>query len=223
MLQKVSEENCLFICHDLKLNTSWLLARFLVFWQFVIVLRGRNSTSTSGALLECKISGELMTEEAHLKQFENEPGQVVVTLVFKQFLSYYLGNYKLAAELSDKTQGYDVKYASGDSPAMRYLFFDCLTAFTMLQRKGRRLGNYKWHRRKSKIMKKLASAEKNGNVNVRHMILLLEAEEYSSRKKVIDLQTGRSKFDAAIAAATRAGFMQDSALAVERAGGHSVI
>ena len=170
-----------------------------------------------GALPECKLSGELMTEEAYLKQFENEPGHVVATLVFKQYLSYYLGNYQLAAELSDKTQGYAEKYVSGDSPAMRYLFFDCMTAFTMLRRKGHLLGNRKWRRRKSKCMQKFATWRKKGNSNIHHMFLILEAEEYSLRKKV-DLQLGRSKFDAAIAAAGRAGFMQDSALAIERAG-----
>merc|ERR1719203_1569247 len=66
-------------------------------------------------------------------------------------------------------------------------------------------------------MKKMKALQSKGNLNVHHMMLLLEAEE-CTLKKNIEMDVVRAKFDAAISAASRSGFANDSALANERAG-----
>ena len=75
----------------------------------------------------------------------------------------------------------------------------------------------KWYRRKQKNKGQMLAWSKKGNVNLKHMILLLEAEEYALKKRV-DMQLARSKFDAAIARASQVGDLSDNALGCERAG-----
>ena len=196
--------------------------RALPIWQFVEILIGAESdwdgeNSVSVETSNCELSGSLMNETAYLKQFEEDEGQVCVTFVFKQFLAFYFGNYKLAGKLSDKTQDYDTKHRSGDFLGVRYVFFDCLTALAMLSlQKKRTLSSRKWRKRKARGMKKMATWQRKGNVNINHMLLLLEAEAYGLKRKS-DVEVARGKFDAAISAAARAGFANDNALANERA------
>ncbi len=198
--------------------------RGLPIWQLVIILMGKtNETSTAEAESaaneayqppDCKLVGELISsEEAYLKQFEKDEGQMAVVSVYKQFLAYYLSNVDLAGRLSDKTQGYAQNHSLGNFPGVRHVFFDALTALAMLKmHKGR-----KWRKRASKNKKQMITWQKKGNPNLTHMILLLEAEEYALSRKP-DLQLARSKYDDAISAASRVGFQHDSALGCERAG-----
>ncbi|KAL9182917.1 hypothetical protein ACHAXT_004196 [Thalassiosira profunda] len=189
--------------------------RILPCWQFVLTLTDGTASSDGDYSNSSVLTGEVMNEEDYLDQMKEFPGQVALTLVYKQVLLYLLGDMDEAAKLSDKTHGFTEKYGKALFFGIRYTFFNGLTACVMLQqRKG---SKRKWQKRKKASLKKMVAWKKKGNVNVSHMLALLQAEDYSLQKKM-DVKTARSKYDAAISMAARAGFANDSALANERAG-----
>lgn len=191
--------------------------RILPVWQFVVLL-AQKTAGTDANRTTCELTGELMVEKDHLMKFKDAPGQLDTHYLHKMFLAYYLGNYLLATELSHKLQGFE-KRMPASLYSVRYIFVKALAALAMLHSsKGNPFNkNRKWQKQKSWSMKKLKLFLKKGNVNVHHMLLLLEAENYSLKKNA-DIAQVRQKYDEAISMSTRAGFVNDQALGNERAG-----
>lgn len=131
---------------------------------------------------------------------------------YRMWLAYYFSEYELAGEIAGKSRGY-AKYFGPHHATWRRAFIEGLTAFALARRNKKT--QKKWVRRGRKVKKKMKMWIKAGNVNSLHMLALLEAEDAAIMGKE---NLAHEKFKSAVTLATRHGFLNDSALANERAG-----
>lgn len=124
---------------------------------------------------------------------------------------FILGNLDSAIEFGEKS--WKRLGPSGfNSATPSFLLFSALTALDAWKRRRKR----RHWRMFRKCHKEIAPWVKKGNLNSRHMVLLLDAELAVVKKQKSDHV--RSIFESSISLASRCGFVHHAALASERAG-----
>lgn len=130
-------------------------------------------------------------------------------------LAYYFEDYDRADACSRKTDDF-AQVAGGHPYVYRHAFFSSLTAFVMARKEGagrrQRMGQWRRAVRYARQVQKWSEA---GNVNCLHLTQLLEAERLSFfSSKVLD---AKRMYNSAITTANKNGYLNDKALAHERA------
>jgi predicted ATPase len=175
-------------------------------WQFLLNLMGRSANPSI-------MTGEAMEESTFVQKLTQQKniGALQCFWIYKGQLCYYFNDMKEARRIL-------IEYGkTKDNLKLHlftpiYVFFYGLVSLDLARSTNKR----KHIRTAKKMIKIVEDWVKIGNVNFSHKLLLLKAElealSQSDEKKV------RQAYDRAIAAASRAGFLQDAALGNERAG-----
>jgi hypothetical protein len=180
------------------------LAALLPFWQAILNLMGKSSDPKV-------LSGEAMSQEDVLRVASENDHHVVITIVnsLRMELAYLFHDYESAGTLAENLRDpHDV--FPGFFQICRHYFFECLTSIALAKTTKLR----KWKCHAVKIEKKIRKWAKSGKFNCVHMLCLLEAEMAMLKGKT---KEATASYDEAIALAARSGFVQDRALAHERA------
>eukprot|EP00957_Ditylum_brightwellii_P122320 9327982-Ditylum_brightwellii.AAC.1 len=125
--------------------------------------------------------------------------------------AYIFGKYELAADLALKRQEVENKMSRSTRHYGVTDFYDGLTFLAM----AHKTNSSNWGFLASKAMVKIERYVQNGNINCEHRLLLFQAETKSLLGHVKDAS---SDYDLAIAAAEKHGFINEHAIANERAG-----
>ena len=98
---------------------------------------------------------------------------------------------------------------------VRAALFEGLTCFGMASAASKSKESKKWHQKGLAHFHRMKAWVSAGNINCVHYLGLLEAEHVVSKGK---LDLAKEKYQDSISVAKRNGFVQDAALAHERAG-----
>lgn len=160
----------------------------------------------------CWIGEEMKRPSFELKN--TNAGALFWRYVTRLQVAYYLGEidlgYRLVQHLEVVLQ-HDVAYMA----VVYALFFRALASLAMYRKYPKRMYSVKAR----KLLRQMrARVEKGKDVEILHKYYILEADVNAT----LGLARGKEKamFDKAISTATRAGFVQDGALANELAGAH---
>jgi hypothetical protein len=164
------------------------------------------------------LDGEVMREESMLQFAAETNNSFLAQMVYQQkaVLAIYYNDFNAAGEMASQLWA-----KSGDLvgsctfTAGATSFYFALSALGMCHRA--KPGKYMYYRRAArKYTKKLESWVKQGNPNVHHMLLILNAEEAYVRKDKMDKI--KKLYDKAISVSRRSGFTHNAALVSERCG-----
>lgn len=185
-------------------STSSIFRGNQSFFQMIWNLTGLDDEMT-------RLTGEFLDQEESEKEWmscANEKN--LQKLYFSQLVvATYFGDFELAFAVSRRIVPNDEM--DGPSPfiPMRVFFIGLAHAVLANTTKQRR------HRtQRDSIIRTMESWVSQGNVNCHHMLLLLTAEKMVGK----NVDVVQKAFDAAISAAGRSGFLNNRALANERAG-----
>lgn len=159
-----------------------------------------------------RLSGDVVKEE-DARANAKAVGSELLARVMANFalqLAYYFGDLELADKYSRETRDF-AKVAGGHFSVSRNVFFRGLTSLALAQKGVNRRANV---RRGSQMLQQLQNWSNAGNVNCIHMAQLLEAEAASLKKRESEAMYLYWK---AINTASRNGYLNDKALAHERA------
>jgi hypothetical protein len=174
-------------------------------WQVTLSLLGQ---STDPLVL----TGEAMDER--LADTNNKVLQVFLQSCRMQ-MAYMFGAFELAGQLAESSKEYGVTISQGELMVPKHTFFQGLVWCGKAAAEGRSKFRSKHVRRARVITKKIKKWVQSGNVNCLHQVQLLEAEmAFLNGQKDI----ANKMYQASILSAGRGGFVQDMALAHERAG-----
>jgi hypothetical protein len=173
--------------------------------QFALILVGPTENPT-------EMTGEIVVE-SEARANAKRVGNMVLWQFLENYclqLAYYFGDYELADTFSRRTVDF-AKICRGHFLVIRNHFFRGLTALALASKGHQRRRNM---RIASRILSQLTRWCKAGNVNCVHMVQLLHAET-----AVLRNQQARAAryFVQAIHSASRNGYLNDKALAHERA------
>ena len=192
---------------DLGKHAALLLA--LPFVQIVLNLLGESSEDV------CVLTGELMNADEYLSTVKETNHLMGLTAMqtIQLELQYLFHNLEAAENLLDKFAPGEKVYP-GFYQTVRVAMFEALTCFDVATSKSKS-DQKKWWKKGENHLKRIKAWASAGNVNCVHSLSLVEAEQAVSKG---DPALAKSKYDQAIATAKRNGFIQDAALAHERAG-----
>jgi hypothetical protein len=183
------------------------LSNLVCFFQMVANLMGRSVDPLV-------LTGEYMDQEERLTEWKRTKNQFAVYSYsfFHMMFAYIFGDFELAGVMAER-MGNNL-YLEIPSPLVAYrVLFRGLTSFARYtsSRKRRHFGMG------NASIKQLEKWTKDGVINCRHMLLLLEAE------KLAVLGTANPKkvqvaYDKVIAVTARLGFLHSHAIALERLG-----
>jgi hypothetical protein len=181
----------------------------LVISQFALNMVGPVKSPTA-------MIGEAMNEHTFRSTFVSAGHRMLIALLNNccLMLAYYFGDYDRADVCCRMT--HDFAVAAGGHPYVyRHAMFSSLTAFAMARKaRDRFLRRGQW-RRALRFAKQVQKWSDAGNVNCLHLSQLLEAERLSfSKDKEVE---AKRMYHAAITTAHRNGYLNDKALAHERA------
>lgn len=185
-------------------TTSSTLRGNQTFFQMIWNLTGLDDSGTV-------LSGTFMDlQESKKKWIDTNNGKSLQKLYFSELvLATYFGDFELADSITCKLAPKDEMDGPNPLLVMRVFFVglaNAVLANTTRQRK------YRLQRDATiRVIEKWVS---RGNVNCHHMLLLLRAEQVVGK----NIEQVQRAYDAAIAAAGRSGFLNNQALANERAG-----
>lgn len=160
-----------------------------------------------------KLVGSGMDEEELMKSaLESKTFWVAQHIrLMRVVVAYHLGEISLAWERAEEfidndTDSWGVEYMTGPN-----CFILSMAALGVLKiKRSRRI-----QRKSRKYIKKVAEWDSKGEVNAKHLHLILLAEKAALAKVKYD--DGKEAYDKAITSASRGGFLQNAALACERA------
>jgi len=181
----------------------------LPYWQCALNLMGRAEKDPT------ELTGEVMDQAEYLETSEesNDERAKQIVLSLRLQLGYYFGDLDLAQNMSKKLwKDFESKEEDTSLTSYGLTFYSALVSLEMARHKKTR--KHKAHARK--CIKKMESYVNAGAINYVHKLLLLQAEYASLYRNASD--EIKKMFEAAISAASRSGFVQDCALANERAG-----
>ena len=161
------------------------------------------------------LTGEAMNQEEMRKLAKETNNRLLEVCVdaFRLPLAYILGDYELADELSGRTREIGKEILVSHIFVPRHLFYAGMTAFALARSKCK--ASRKQLRYANLILRKMKKWAQSGNVSCLHMIQMFEAELAVVKRK---RDRATRKFNDSISSAARAGYLQDRALAHERAG-----
>lgn len=173
-------------------------------WQFILNLMGRSADPL-------QLTGEAMVQETALQRIVETNNNVAMRVfwLLRIQLAYYFGDMDLALKILKSS---NINYIKVHLFFYVWTFFSGLVSLELARTTRRRRHRVR-ARKVINVMKKWVSA---GAVNSVHKLQLLKAEYKALNGK--DHDSVRHSYDAAISMASKAGFLQDSALANERAG-----
>jgi histidine kinase len=172
--------------------------------QFALILVGPSKNPTA-------LTGDVVNESEAREYAEKVGGTLHLYIDnYCLQLAYYFHDYERADRFSHTTQGFG-KQVRGHHWVTRNMFFRGLTASALAAKGRNRRKNMKIARKALSQLKKWANA---GNVNCIHTVQLLEAEAAALRH---DVEGAKRLFEASIHTASRNGYLNDKALAHERA------
>jgi hypothetical protein len=175
-------------------------------WQFALNVAGesKNPVRLSGAAMH--------SEEQFIAKCVAANNLEALQAIYsaKMSLGYYFGDLKAAYIASQTLLKVDNKKYCPSVPRASLILFVGLVEFEMHRQTKR-----KQHLQNAvKCISKLQKWHKNGDPNVHHLELILQAELASLGTNV---NQRKASFDAAIDACRRNGFLHDEALANNRA------
>ena len=204
------EKDCRFYCKqmlDYKRDSNYSVS--CPTWQLLLNLIGHHSVRDP-----FKFTGEAMDEDAFVEENTKRKnvGALQTFWINKCQLAYYLEDWNEADALL-------VKFGKTKSTLATHVFAVIYTFFSglnnlALARSTKKKRKYK--RAARPFIKLMKSWVQAGNMNLSHKLMLLNAEY-----EALNEHRGerlRKLYDNAIATAARGGFIQDAALANERAG-----
>jgi tetratricopeptide (TPR) repeat protein len=187
-------------CQKMKDYQQGAIRSFVLsLWQMALNLLGQSGDPLV-------LTGEAMNEEETLKTVL-ETGNIMLEVwlySLKMQLMYLLGDYHQALEFAKKAKEYVVKIYQGEPLVPRHTFFSGLV---WIEKGNARQGK--------KILKKMKKWVQNGNVNCLHQVQHLEAELAHLRG---EKDVAKQMYNASILSAGKGSFINDKALAHERAG-----
>lgn len=158
------------------------------------------------------LTGDAMNE-VEVRNVAKEKGSVLLELEADFYclqLAYYFGDYEKAASHSRLTKDFGTKQGPGHVLVTRNAMFRGLTHLALA-------GQGKQHRQNlaiaGEITKRMRKWVSSGNVNCLHMLRLVEAETAAVKK----LSSAVQLYEDAISTANKSSYLQDKALAHERA------
>jgi predicted ATPase len=178
-------------------------------WQVALNLIGPCEHPT-------KLTGKAMNER-NIRRIAKEKNNrwLEALMDYWRFqLSYLFGHYEEAAEIAETTMDIGVKVGQSSQHVPRHSFMVGMVAAALAVR-----GTTKKIRRKNQklatsMVKRLQSWVSAGNGNCVHMARLLDAEIAAAK---LNNRSAEELYQSAIAAASRSGYLNDQALAHERA------
>jgi hypothetical protein len=181
----------------------------LILTQFALNMVGPVKRPTA-------MTGESISEEYFRSTFVSAEHRMLIGWLNTccLTLAYYFGDYERADDYSRMTHDYAIA-AAGHPSVYRHAMFSSLTAFAMARRSGDRLRRMGQWRRALLFAKQVQTWADAGNVNCVHVTQLLEAERLSFSKRS-EIEAKRM-YNAAITTALKNGYLNDKALAHERA------
>lgn len=189
-----------------KYQTSYTLKYLLILQRVVLELIGRPEEISK---LVDKPHNDIEFESR--MEREDDKNGIFIFWIRTMEARFYLGYVDSALEFGERN--WRIKGPSGVLVFnAANLLFSALTALEAWKKRRKRRHwrmFHKWHN-------ELATWGKKGNLNTRHLVLLLDAELLVVRKQRPDKI--RSVFESSISSASRSGFVHDAALASERAG-----
>ena len=185
------------------LSQDYIYTQSLPFWQFVLNLLG----DAKDPLL---MTGSAMNEDDFLGMKNTCPWGYYHYLILKSVLCNIFKDYETAAKLAiERGMSYEKK--NGSPLAMLDTLHQGISFYAMARKTRKR----RYVRKAKKIKSIVSTWVDKGNVNVRHYLPLLEAEDAAFRRKSDD---ARRLYSEAITLASRSGFQHNAALASERLG-----
>ena len=146
---------------------------------------------------------------------ENDGMAMTHGLLSRAFLAYLLGKFNIAEQALEK---YDTSKHPGGANLTYYAVSTSMFLSGLLHSAlGRMTGKRKYKRKAKDSLDKLKASVKRGALNDLHKLYIVEAE-FAASFKPKHQEFIKRRFDLAIAVASKAGFVNDSALANELAG-----
>jgi hypothetical protein len=182
----------------------------LCLWQVTLNLLGQSKDPLV-------LTGEAMDELAMAKVVADTNNQALEMFLLscRMELAYIFGDFELAGQLAESSKEYGVKVCQGELMVAKHTFFQGLIWCRKAAAEGRRKFRSRHVRRARAITKKMKKWVQMGNVNCLHQVQLLEAEmAFLNGREGI----ATKMYQASIFSAGRGAFVQDMALAHERAG-----
>ncbi|KAI2506139.1 histidine kinase [Fragilaria crotonensis] len=158
------------------------------------------------------LSGAAMKEESYLSECAELNLPLDVFYFQKMRLAYYFGSFVKAKEYEENFLHYVVGRWLLRASVPTAVWFGALIAVEMFKSTSRKA----FLQDAKKDLQRMRKWEKRGCMNVKHMVLLLEAEIAAATRSPAALVL----FQKAIESATAADYVQDRALANERAAVH---
>lgn len=204
----VLEERCqyyLSYMKDLKRNEAALVGAPI--WRLVLNLT-QSSVNTSGSTATGSRSNNVVDSfEASISQ--TSPVAPYFARMTKNLLHAYRREYIAGADLSIQ-RGNEFL---GNFPHQPSGIWDMCLRGVCLYAAAMNTGKRRYYGHAKKAKRTIEKWLSQGNINVRHYVALLEAEDLALRGK---LNEARVSYESSIVAASRGGFIHDSAIANER-------
>jgi tetratricopeptide (TPR) repeat protein len=195
-------------CHSMKtIDQKAIHTLSTILLQTTLNLMGESENPTL-------LTGEHLDEKEVCEMAAEKRFEMLASFLkfFKLQLAYIFGDYTLAGELAESSRDLGVKIAPGHQVVPRHYFYRGLTAVALAARGQQRRKNLG---RATAILNTLKKWLGNGCSDCLHMAQLLGAEIAAVKGAH---QEAEELYQAAIQSATKGGFVQDKALAHERAG-----
>jgi hypothetical protein len=175
-------------------------------WQAILNLMGQSEDHLT-------LTGEAMNEDEYLV-YSSDPkneNNLVTFYFIRSFLYAIFGEHELGAANAIANAKFFFEKFPGYPPAACCPYYMGISLIETARKTKKKI--YRTHAKQ--MVSRINTYIKKGNPNVRHYQLALEAEMLVSKGQ---LYKAIPKFEAAIALATRSGFIHDSALINERYG-----
>lgn len=182
-----------------------------LFWQQALNLIGHPSAPDYLVL-----TGDAMNEADVLQVCHETKNSAILSQIYdlKMQLAYLFSSYDLLPDLLRQSEGLD-EHMMASAMQPRHVFYRGMAYYALARHhvKSRRL-RLKWMGKGNHIAKRIARLSSAGNVNCVHMVDLLAAERMALTGRI---REAKRLYGIAIALSSRNGFLQDRALAHERA------
>jgi len=156
--------------------------------------------------------GELMDQEELLKEVLKSKHMRVAAVIYyiRSWLAYMFGNYEIASKMMKERQAISL-FAVPPSLSCAFIFTEGLISFAM----SHEFGEEKWSVLAFKSVEEFKIFALHAPSNCEQKLLLLQAESAFLEG---EYYTAALRYDDAINTASKNGFIQDQAIACERAG-----
>ncbi|CAB9499778.1 Transcriptional regulator [Seminavis robusta] len=173
-------------------------------WQMTMNLMGFAGTKP------LTLTGEAMDETSFLQSHSDDAYYYTQFQAHQNHLYAVFGEHQLGAKLALSKD--DILPANPGTPYVVMDTFYCAVSLFAMARKTKRR---KYVARAKKLKSKIDGWAKDGDPNVVHFHMFLEAESSALKGKPKEAAT---RYEAAIVTSSRHGFIQDAAMANERLG-----